>query len=317
MRPRDVSLRPRLAPAAPGRTGASRTGSCGGFFAPPPPSPGPPARPPGRAMEAYLKAALAFLKAHPGVRDVQGASAAGLPEAALAEWERAHAPHRLPADLRQLLLGMDGFRVTWSAAFRGASQPLGEMALHPLGRIRRVAVACAPGDDLMLDAAFLGRRSGTPNAGKAPLAAFELDATPHGRVALWYFAPGGSPEIWFQDLGAEWNYICSHFTDYFKIMMLHLGLPRWQYVFSAVGLDPDAAQWHRYFAPDCLVVDVKRGLMHRKDRATAALQDDKVTLRADPRGAAAGRGGKGGGGLTDNQRISAKHKLQIWSTTNL
>ena len=246
-------------------------------------------------MEAYLKAALAFLKQHPGVRDVQGASAEGLTEAVLAEWERANVPHQLPAELRQLLLGMDGFRVTWSVAFRGGARPLGVMALHPLERIRRVPVSCAPADDLMLDTTFLGRRSSTPNAGKAPLAAFELDAGPHGRVALWYFAPSGGPEIWFQDLSAQWNYICSSFTDYFKIMMLHLGLPRWQYVFSDVGLDPEAAQWHRFFAPDCLVVDVKRGQMHRKERAAAALQDEEVTRRADRGGRAGGKAGSGVG----------------------
>jgi hypothetical protein len=32
--------------------------------------------------------------------------------------------------------------------------------------------------------------------------------------------------------------MASTFTDYFRLMVMHLGLPHWQYAFTDVGLDP-------------------------------------------------------------------------------
>jgi len=37
-------------------------------------------------------------------------------------------------------------------------------------------------------------------------------------------------------------------------MVLHLGLPRWHYAYTEVGLDPVAKQWFRALAPDRLAV---------------------------------------------------------------
>lgn len=43
--------------------------------------------------------------------------------------------------------------------------------------------------------------------------------------------------MWFQDLTCNWHFIANTFTDYFRLMVMHLGLPRWQYAFTDVGLD--------------------------------------------------------------------------------
>ena len=65
-----------------------------------------------------------------------------------------------------------------------------------------------------------------------------------GRVCL---VPCGRAEmqVWFQDLACRWSFIANSFTDYFRLMVLHLGLPRWQYAYTEVGLDPIARQWAR------------------------------------------------------------------------
>ncbi len=96
----------------------------------------------------------------------------------------------------------------------------------------------------------------------------ELDsACGYGRVALLFrrddenFCGCG---IWFQDLSSKWFFVAGKlidcvktglvsgrfanfslcfffypesFTDYFRLMILHLGIPRWQYAFTEVGLD--------------------------------------------------------------------------------
>eukprot|EP00961_Rhodomonas_salina_P060682 814668-Rhodomonas_salina.1 len=44
-------------------------------------------------------------------------------------------------------------------------------------------------------------------------------------------------QVWFQDLGRQWHFVAGSFTDYFRLLIMHLGLPNWHYAFSDVGLD--------------------------------------------------------------------------------
>jgi len=53
-----------------------------------------------------------------------------------------------------------------------------------------------------------------------------------------YRGNNNKPQIWFQDLSCSWFFIANTFTDYFRLMIMHLGLPHWQYAFTQVGLDP-------------------------------------------------------------------------------
>ena len=70
------------------------------------------------------------------------------------------------------------------------------------------------------------------------LAAFDLDVTcTSGRVALMYASADSIPQVWFQDLSGAWYYMANTFTDYFRLMVMHLGLSNWHYVFTDVGLD--------------------------------------------------------------------------------
>jgi tubulin polyglutamylase complex subunit 2 len=70
------------------------------------------------------------------------------------------------------------------------------------------------------------------------ICAFEIDSeVKDGRMALIYRA-STKPQIWFQDLSCKWYYIANTFTDYFRLMIMHLGIPGWQYAFTNAGLDP-------------------------------------------------------------------------------
>ena len=74
-------------------------------------------------------------------------------------------------------------------------------------------------------------------------AAFEIDSF-GGRVAFLYLNGSNSnPQIWCQDNSCSWFFMASTFTDYFRLMIMHLGLPCWQYAYTTVGLDPVSQQW--------------------------------------------------------------------------
>lgn len=73
-------------------------------------------------------------------------------------------------------------------------------------------------------------------------------------MALIYRS-SSKPQVWFQDLSCNWYFIANCFTDYFRLMIMHLGIPGWQYAFTNVGLDPQTLQWLRFLAPERLAID--------------------------------------------------------------
>ena len=181
-------------------------------------------------------------------------------------WEHAHQPLKLPEDLCNFYRRMDGLRITWDIAFKGRTQPLGVLQINPIAEVKTLAWNRSPDDDPM-DAEFLGpsTRGGRPHRLPAEVVALDSSSAT-GRVALFYFSAEEPPEIWYQDLSCRWNYICSSFTDYFKVLVMHLGLPNWQCTFSEHGLDPISLQWFRFFAPERIVVDSRKGVMRRSEK---------------------------------------------------
>lgn len=92
--------------------------------------------------------------------------------------------------------------------------------------------------------------------------AFEIDSKcKGGRLALVYMEggrdPQSKPQIWFQDLSCNWFFVANTFTDYFRLMIVHLGIPLWQYVFTNTGPDQQTLQWFRFFSPERLAIDME------------------------------------------------------------
>ena len=90
------------------------------------------------------------------------------------------------------------------------------------------------------------------------IAAFEIDSeVKDGRLALLYRGNHQKPQVWFQDLSCQWFFIANCFTDYFRLMIMHLGIPGWQYAFTKVGLEPQTLQWFRFLIPERLAIDIE------------------------------------------------------------
>jgi len=125
------------------------------------------------------------------------------------------------------------------------------MKLNRLDQLKQVTVE---EDAMLIDS------KGPPvkvSTEKSIPAAYELSSM-DGRVVLFYrHHTEDKPQIWFQDLSCTWHFIANSFTDYFRLMVAHLGLPRWLYVFTETGLDPAAKQWFRFLAPERLAADLE------------------------------------------------------------
>ena len=60
------------------------------------------------------------------------------------------------------------------------------------------------------------------------------------------------PQVWFLDRAFEWHFLACNFPTYFRMMLVHLGLPLWQMRFTSMGLPPGARQLMMLLAPHLL-----------------------------------------------------------------
>ncbi|KAJ1635601.1 hypothetical protein T492DRAFT_964564 [Pavlovales sp. CCMP2436] len=203
---------------------------------------------------------VAHLSRIGSVRNVQLAPRQSVSTSAVLAWERAHYPAQLPAELKALLAQSDGLSLTWSIEHMGEELALGCIHLNELKHLARVDIDPSQvrgGSEPRPHGGFAASALAQPATASllsldgGGLMAFDLDSTAHdGRLILLYRLPAvDSPQVWFQDLSQGWYFIADSFSDYFRLLLLHLGIARWQYAFTEVGLDPAARQWIRLLAP--------------------------------------------------------------------
>jgi tubulin polyglutamylase complex subunit 2 len=99
--------------------------------------------------------------------------------------------------------------------------------------------------------------------------AYELDSFTHkGTVALVYMLEPGAedvsnimnvqePCVCYRDIDGIWYLVANSFSEYVRLMVLHLGLPDWLTAFTANGLTQSCATWLGFFAPERRAMDTQ------------------------------------------------------------
>ena len=175
----------------------------------------------------------------------------------------------------------------------GDTLPIGNMVVNRIADLRRVAGLRHRFDTeqpTLLDIELVNSRSSSKaqpsqvfnsNQLQAPQRPqfglrwkmFELDSCEgNGRVCL-VFPPkpdpppmsenGGiqldivppTPQVWFLDRAYDWHFIAPNFTTYFRLLLVHLGLPQWQLLHTPIGPTPWAKQIINLIAPHLLTDD--------------------------------------------------------------
>ena len=44
--------------------------------------------------------------------------------------------------------------------------------------------------------------------------------------------------MWYLDRAYDWHYLAPNFTAYFRMMLVHLGLPQWHLLLTPIGPTP-------------------------------------------------------------------------------
>ncbi|XP_052792461.1 tubulin polyglutamylase complex subunit 2-like isoform X2 [Mya arenaria] len=208
---------------------------------------------------------------------------------AILAWEQKNTVF-LPEDLKSFYLTSDGFLLTWCVKIDNGPIPVGRMYLNSMNQLLKVggsvnSTLVNPSlADLDMDSDTEDEHSGNEKPTfDSRCKVFELDPCDgYGKVCLVYkeSKTGGTDpkiEIWFLDRALRWHYITDTFTSYYRLMVMHLGLPQWQYAFTDIGLCQQSKQWFTMYAPLRLELDSELtvGSHHGDDTsATSTIQID-------------------------------------------
>ncbi|XP_042241519.1 tubulin polyglutamylase complex subunit 2-like [Homarus americanus] len=203
-----------------------------------------------------------------GVQDVSVVVRGGVERSAVVAWEQRHNVV-LPVSLRALYTATDGFKLTWNYATAGKVLPLGNMEVHPLGRVNRLGSGRGSGDPLAPSITDLALAEDPPapadplRLGMTRTSApalptfhsskmFEVDSCQgYGRVVVAYPGRGetfGEGSYWFIDLSLRPHLLAPDTHTYWRLMLAHLGMPQWQALVAGIGITPWARQWYEVVA---------------------------------------------------------------------
>lgn len=207
---------------------------------------------------------LESLEQHSEVTDVRMMDQEPAEPLVIDAWEQKYMC-KLPAELKNFYQMTNGILIQWSITFKGGIIQLGRIEVNPLASLKRLAVSTAGkgfNEPSFLDIEseedeFDEEGRSIPHFDERNRI-YELDGcSGNGKVCLVYkeLKAGftiSKPEIWFLDRSLRWWFLSGNFVNYFRMMMIHLGLPNWQYIFTDHGLSPEAKFWFSLYAPDRL-----------------------------------------------------------------
>eukprot|EP00238_Polyblepharides_amylifera_P014315 CAMPEP_0196586754 /NCGR_PEP_ID=MMETSP1081-20130531/55428_1 /TAXON_ID=36882 /ORGANISM="Pyramimonas amylifera, Strain CCMP720" /LENGTH=293 /DNA_ID=CAMNT_0041908733 /DNA_START=140 /DNA_END=1018 /DNA_ORIENTATION=- len=252
-------------------------------------------------MDKYTLAVISLLENHQAVYNVDFKPQPPCNLTDIVAWQSRSSPQKLPLDIEAFFYVSNGFDLKWNGMLRGVSFPVGNLHINSIREMVSVPFDHWPEDDLN-DTLVVGNgRKKTSNKQKkdgaakmAPSvftakAAFDLDSTcTCGRVCLLYVDGDDAPSVWLQDLACSWSFIASSFSEYFRLMLTHQGVPNWQAAFTPMGLDSDAREWLRFLTPGPLPIDgtPKRGAKaSRRLKTTVAVGPAALNRPISARGA--------------------------------
>jgi hypothetical protein len=143
---------------------------------------------------------IQFLESHHGVTNVQFYELGGASSGFIQDWEIKN-KNKLPDDLKSFLLISNGLLLKWQIKLQPNSTneiPLGNMYIHPLDKMKPIPISMSEFEKAI-------QQDTKEEANKLFTAAFELEDTGSGRVALVYqnqktFGAPQECQVWFQDM---------------------------------------------------------------------------------------------------------------------
>jgi tubulin polyglutamylase complex subunit 2 len=226
--------------------------------------------------EAFNKATLScitYLESFPECRNVNFQCGDGAASHESLVWDKKNAPYKLPKDLKNFYSMFNGVHLSWNVELGDRVIQVGEVRVNRMEAVKPVDVEGSFSPGLWSDSS-----SSVPD--KSSSAAFILDSHCEvGDVVLLYRTKQISsklkeeesevsrtdsvespccyeePEVWFVDQSSRWHYLCKTFTQYLRLLVIHLGVHGWQLAFTSEGLPSTTEHWMTMFCKERLIID--------------------------------------------------------------
>ncbi|XP_051164020.1 tubulin polyglutamylase complex subunit 2 isoform X2 [Leptopilina boulardi] len=198
---------------------------------------------------------MKILENSPCVKNVEIDMRSPCDRVALSTWEQRHCCN-LPEEMRNFYASVDGFLLTWSLDISGEEFPVGKMEVGDLASLKRFV-----GTKEQQTTAESSRRDGLQLPSFSPRCKlFEIGQCGESKIILVYQITSDQcePGIWlYHETKCQWHFITNNFINYFRMMLVHLGLPLWQYCVVGLSLPTWVEQVFFLVGPHLLPMTAK------------------------------------------------------------
>eukprot|EP00056_Hartaetosiga_gracilis_P015648 m.242111 g.242111 ORF g.242111 m.242111 type:complete len:500 (-) comp29860_c0_seq1:113-1612(-) len=168
----------------------------------------------------------------------------------ITKWEMKNTL-KLPQDLKAFFRSSDGVGIAWTCVVGNEVLPVGHLHIHPLTKVKKVVEPKLPeGLGIYFRSTTVAQGLQTTNQMRRhlPFPAVELARCGSDAVVALVFTDP-HPTVWLRDRSHAWHMLARNFTEYYRLMTLHLGVIGWQYSLTSLGPLPSTQSWLRMFAP--------------------------------------------------------------------
>lgn len=232
--------------------------------------------------EAFNKATLScitYLESFPECRNVNFQCGDGAASHESLIWDKKNAPYKLPKDLKNFYSMFNGVHLSWNVDLGGRIVQIGEIRLNRMEAVKSMEIEgtfstyswndspsatlpevrssaafildshCEVGDVVLL---YRNKPANKNNDDSNDNATSENQAQQQPTPEASCFE---EPEVWFVDQSARWHYLCKSFTQYLRLLVVHLGVHGWQLAFTPEGLPSTTEHWMTMFCKERLIID--------------------------------------------------------------
>eukprot|EP00730_Choanoeca_flexa_P009842 TRINITY_DN14189_c0_g1_i1.p1 TRINITY_DN14189_c0_g1~~TRINITY_DN14189_c0_g1_i1.p1 ORF type:complete len:307 (+),score=36.04 TRINITY_DN14189_c0_g1_i1:63-983(+) len=213
------------------------------------------------------------LEKRPNIVDIRLNQQPPCEQAAILQWE-AESGCSMPLDLSNFYKSFNGFQLVWTCLDAGHVIPVGQLTIN---RIEQLTKLQSPRKTISGFEECVAMMARSDESAPDPIAnKFHLATVADGSRVVLSLAHNDL-SIWLLDNARDWHYLANSFTEYFRLMVLNLGLPCWQHVVADIPLPPTAEPWFWMFMP--LARSLKTGVGTSFPKSTPVSQPDvKVEL---------------------------------------
>ncbi|KAI0234613.1 Tubulin polyglutamylase complex subunit 2 [Lamellibrachia satsuma] len=215
---------------------------------------------------------LRTLEKRKGICDIKMTDRSPVPQSVITTWEQRYTCV-MSGDLKGFYMSANGLSIQWKVRMKETRIPVGRLEINPIERLTRIG--CSNHNFSMketsrvptlLDVDIDSDNGEEDSEISKPRfdhrsRIFELDhCDGFGKVCYVYRntkpgIPAQTAEVWFLDRALQWHHLAKDFMSYYRLVLMHIGLPQWQYLFTDIGPTPQALQWYHLYCPTRVAAD--------------------------------------------------------------